>query len=77
MISLPPFQPPAPFTDADAALAQVRRIYDAGCAHLRNALAAYIAGPAEPQCPLTRVRAFYPFVRLHVPHGRHPDTRLA
>ena len=77
MISLPPFQPPAPFTDADAALAQVRRIYDAGCAHLRNALAAYIAGPAEPQGPLTRVRAFYPFVRLHVPHGRHPDTRLA
>ena len=77
MISLPPFQPPAPFTDADAALAQVRRIYDAGCAHLRNALAAYIAGPAEPQGPLIRVRAFYPFVRLHVPHGRHPDTRLA
>ena len=77
MISLPPFQPPAPFTDAEAALAQVRRIYDAGCAHLRNALAAYIAGPAEPQGPLTRVRAFYPFVRLHVPHGRHPDTRLA
>ena len=77
MISLPPFQPPAPFTDADAALAQVRRIYDAGCAHLRNALAAYIAGPAEPQGPLIRARAFYPFVRLHVPHGRHPDTRLA
>ncbi|HRL29229.1 MAG TPA: AMP nucleosidase, partial [Ottowia sp.] len=77
MISLPHFQPPAPFTDADAALAQVRRIYDAGCAHLRNALAAYIAGPAEPQGPLIRVRAFYPFVRLHVPHGRHPDTRLA
>ncbi len=77
MISLPPFVPPAPFTDPEAALAQVRRIHDAGCTHLRNALAAFIGGPAEPDGPLPRVRAFYPFVRLHVPHGRHPDTRLA
>ncbi|QTD45080.1 AMP nucleosidase [Ottowia testudinis] len=77
MISLPLFVPPAPFTDAAAALAQVRRIYNAGCTHLREALAAYIAGSAEPDGPLTRVRAFYPFVRVHVPHGRHPDTRLA
>ncbi|MFD1710223.1 AMP nucleosidase [Ottowia sp. GY511] len=77
MISLPPFIPPAPFDDAAAALAQVQRIYDAGCAHLRSALLAYIEGPADPVGPLTRVRACYPFVRLHVPHGRHPDTRLA
>ncbi len=77
MISLPPFLPPAPFTDAAAALAQVHRVYEAGCAHLRDALAAYMVGPIAPTDVLTRVRAFYPFVRVHVPHGRHPDTRLA
>ena len=77
MISLPSFTPPTPFDDAAAALAQARRIYDDGCAHLRAALADYIAGPASPSGPLTRVRACYPFVRLRVPHSRHPDTRLA
>ena len=77
MISLPPFTPPTPFDDAAAALAQVHRIHQLGCAHLRAALADYIAGPAEPVGALTRVRACYPFVRLRVPHGSHPDTRLA
>ncbi len=78
MILQPPFSPPVPFDDAAAALAQARRIYDAGCAHLRAALADYIGAPAaSPSAPLPRVRACYPFVRLGVPHGRHPDTRLA
>ncbi len=77
MISLPPFIPPAAFHNAADALAEVQRIYDAACAHLRDALLAFIEGPADPTGPLTRVRAFYPFVRMHVPHGRHPDTRLA
>ena len=77
MISLPPFIAPASYHSADEALAQVRHLYDTACSHLRDALVAYIRGPAEPDGPLTRVRAFYPFVRMHVPHGRHPDTRLA
>ena len=77
MLAHPPFTPPAAFTDPSAALAQARQIYDAACAHLRAALAAYIAGPAEPDAAPERVRACYPFVRLRVPHGRHPDSRLA
>ncbi len=77
MISLPPFIAPASYHSADEALAQVRHLYDTACNHLRDALVAYIRGPAEPDGPLTRVRAFYPFVRLHVPVGRHPDTRLS
>ena len=77
MISLPPFIAPASYHSADEALAQVRHIYDLGCHHLRDALVAYIEGPSEPTGLLTRVRAFYPFVRLQVPVGRHPDTRLS
>ena len=77
MVSHAPFTPPVAFTDPAAALAQAQQIHDAGCAHLRAALAAYLAGPAEPPAELARVRACYPFVRLRVPHGRHPDSRLA
>ena len=52
MILQPPFSPPVPFDDAAAALAQARRIYDAGCAHLRAALADYIGAPAaSPSAP--------------------------
>ncbi|MDO5691402.1 MAG: AMP nucleosidase, partial [Pseudomonadota bacterium] len=77
MISLPPFVPPTPFTDAAAALAQARRIYDAALAHLRSALQAYVAQADGPGERPTRVRACYPFVRLATTHSRHPDTRLA
>ena len=77
MTLLPPFIAPTPFTDADAALARVRQIHDAGLAHLRQQLQAFIALEAPPAAPLPRVRACYPFVRLATAHHRHPDTRLA
>ena len=69
----PAFVAPARFDNADAALAQVQRIYDAGVAHLRQALQRYVAG----ERPAARVRAFYPFVRVQVRRGGRADSRLA
>ncbi len=40
----PPFIPPARFDDPAAALAQVRTIYDANVAHLRDCLQRFVAG---------------------------------
>jgi len=76
MISLPTFIPPESFTDAAAALAQAQRIHEAGVAHLRAALHAYVA-EGDNDAPRPRVRACYPFVRLSITHSRHPDTRLS
>ena len=73
MISLPSFVPPESFTDPAAALAQAKRIYDAGVAHLRTALHAYVAQKEGDATP-TRVRACYPFVRLTTTNNRLPDT---
>ncbi len=60
MHHLPPFISPQTFDDAAAALAQVRLIYDAGIAHLREGMQRYVAGDdsAGP------VRAYYPLVRI-------------
>jgi len=58
---LPAFIAPARFTDAAAALAQVRAIYDQQIAHLRGAMQRYVAGETMPG----HVRACYPFVRIH------------
>ena len=77
MISLPPFVPPTPFTDAAAALALAQRIYEASLAHLRSGLQAYVQHADGPDDKPTRVRACYPFVRLNTTDSRHPDTRLA
>ena len=57
----PPFIAPTRFDDADAALAQVRRIFDTSIGHLREALTRFVAG----QVPERHVRACYPFVRVH------------
>lgn len=57
---LPPFIAPMRFSDADAALAQVMRIYDASIAHLRQAMQDFVAGEELG----THVRACYPQVRL-------------
>jgi AMP nucleosidase len=46
----PPFIPPARFDDPAAALAQVRTIYDANVAHLRDCLQRFVAGePVEAE----------------------------
>jgi AMP nucleosidase len=58
---LPAFIAPSRYTDADAALAQVRAIYDQQIAHLRGAMQRYVAGETMPG----HVRACYPFVRIH------------
>ena len=57
---LPPFIAPARFTDAAAALARVREIYDNSIAHLRSAMQRFVAGESLPG----HVRACYPFVRV-------------
>jgi AMP nucleosidase len=48
------------FTDADAALAQVMRIYEGNIAHLRHAMQDFVAGREMA----AHVRACYPLVRL-------------
>ena len=68
-----PFSPRQSFTDADAALAQVQALYLAQVSHLRQHLQAYIAG----QVPATRVRAWYPSVRVSTDTVARADTRLS
>jgi AMP nucleosidase len=58
---MPTFVAPARFTDAAAALDQVKAIYQGGIAHLRESMLRFVAGEALPG----RVRACYPFVRVH------------
>ncbi len=52
---------PARYTDPLAALSQVQLIYDQQIAHLRDCMQRYVAGETLPG----RVRACYPFVRIH------------
>ena len=70
---MPPFVAPAQFVDADAALARVREIYAASVGHLRDALHGYVAGTV----PASRVRACYPFVRVHTDTVARADSRLS
>ena len=58
---MPPFVAPARFTDAAAALAQVQKIYQGALSHLRDSMLRFVAGESLPG----RVRACYPFVRVH------------
>ena len=58
----PDYPPHASFDDPELALTHARAIYDAGVAHLRQHLAAFVAG----QVPGERVRACYPMVRVQV-----------
>ncbi len=57
---LPVFIAPQRFTDAAAALARVRQIYDNGIHHLRAAMQRFVAGDSLSG----HVRACYPFVRV-------------
>ncbi|WP_157263385.1 AMP nucleosidase [Azohydromonas aeria] len=61
------------FTDAAAALAHARHIYDIGITHLRQSLQEFVAGTD----PARRVRACYPFARIHVDTVARADSRLA
>ena len=51
---VPPYIAPMRLEDADAALQQVRLIYDSGVRHLRDALQRFVHGEEFPD----RVRAF-------------------
>ncbi len=73
MSLVPPYIAPAHFTDPDAALQQVERIYDAGVQHLREALRRFVNGDV----PATRVRACYPLVRVHTKTATGSDSRLS
>jgi len=73
MSSEPIFVAPTRFDDPERALAQVRAIYDAGVAHLRDALRRFVDG--ENLAP--HVRACYPFVRVHTDTVARADSRLS
>ncbi len=61
----PPFIAPTRHSDADSALAQVQALYQTSLDHLRQAMRDFVGGAQFEQ----RVRAFYPFVRIHTKHG--------
>ena len=69
----PDVAPRREFNDPDAALAHVSAIYDAGVAHLRTHLQAFLDGAL----PGDRVRATYPYVRIRVDTVLRADSRLA
>jgi AMP nucleosidase len=69
----PPFIAPARFSDPAAALEQLRAIYDANVGHLRDCLQRFVQGETLSG----RVRACYPFVRLHTDTVARADSRLS
>jgi AMP nucleosidase len=69
----PAYVAPAHFDDPDAALAQVRTIYDNSLSHLREALRRFVAGETFDH----HVRACYPFVRVHTDTVARADSRLS
>ncbi|MES2741725.1 MAG: AMP nucleosidase [Pseudomonadota bacterium] len=68
-----PYVAPLRFDDPDAALAEVRAIYDNSIAYLRDALHRFVAGEQLPE----HVRACYPFVRVHTDTVVRADSRLS
>jgi len=70
---VPNYIAPARFDDAAAALEQVRAIYDSSIAHLRSALQGFVGGDDVD----ARVRACYPFVRVHTDTVARADSRLS
>ncbi len=73
MTSRPMFIAPARFDDPAAALTQAQAIYQGSIAHLRESLQRFIAGETLTQ----RVRAYYPFVRVHTNTVARADSRLS
>ena len=78
---MPAFIAPTRFTDAAAAVAQVELIYQTSLTHLREAMRCFVAGEPLPgqtdAAALPRVRACYPFVRVHTESVAHGDSRLS
>ena len=69
----PDYMAPALFNDPDAALAQVRAIYQNSLNHLREALRRFVSGES-----LSRpVRACYPMVRVQTDTVARADSRLS
>jgi AMP nucleosidase len=68
-----PFTPRQTFDDPDAALARVVALYQAQVQHLRQHLHDFVAGNE----PASRVRAWYPSVRIQTDTVARADTRLS
>jgi AMP nucleosidase len=69
----PPFIAPVRFDDAQAALDQVRAIYDQNLAYLREVFLGFVAGGDLQD----HVRGCYPFVRVHTNTVARADSRLS
>ncbi|MCA1467720.1 AMP nucleosidase [Bradyrhizobium sp. IC3195] len=69
----PPSIPTASFSDASLAVARLEEIYERNTKFLRDRFEAYVGGEAIT----TRVRAYYPFVRLTTATHARLDSRLA
>ncbi|HEX4511305.1 MAG TPA: AMP nucleosidase, partial [Burkholderiaceae bacterium] len=67
----PPLLPRESFDDPDAAVERVRMLHQAGAEHLRRHLQAFVAGAV----PASRVRAWYPSVRVHTDTVARADSR--
>ena len=65
--------PAQQFTEPDEALAHVQKLYRQQIEHLRGAMQRFVAGEDVPE----RVRAFYPYVRVHTTTVARADTLLA
>ena len=65
-----PFVAPQRFQDAQQAWQQVELIYTQGVGHLRDALQRFLRGEE-----VGRVRACYPFVRVHTETVVRADSR--
>jgi AMP nucleosidase len=76
MSSAPPYQAPATFDDADAALERATAIYDASVQHLQAAVRAFVDG-TDALSGDARVRASYPFVRVRTSTVARADSRLS
>ena len=73
MTLVPQYMAPARFDEPQAALDRVKAIYDNSISHLRGALQAFVNGTLPPG----RVRATYPFVRVHTDTVARADSRLS
>jgi len=72
-LKTPPIDSPRSFDDARAAVAELRRLYDAGIAFLQDSFSNAVRDTPEG----IRFRAFYPEIRVRVSTFGQVDSRLA